>query len=61
MKTNNMIGEIWRQISQIMLFVLISLKKILDKFLETNQNKYRDWDVLVPKFKKFVLTYVLNQ
>ena len=31
--------EFWHQISPIMLFVLISFKKILDKFLETNQNK----------------------
>ena len=31
--------EFWCQISPITLFVFISLKKILDNFLETNQNK----------------------
>ena len=44
--------EFWRQISPFTLFVLISLKKNLEnKFLETNENKKRDWRDLAPKFK----------
>ena len=42
------------------LFVLISFKKILDKFLETNLNNSCDWQDLAPKFKKFVLMWLFN-
>ena len=52
--------DFWRQISPITLFVLISFKKILDKFLETNQNNFINKWIILLKSEKWTEFHFLK-